>query len=167
MRVQLIRAQSKHTEFIYNLYCNESIKRGHGMHKNIPGPHWRNIIQGLYEGWQHIFIITNGVIPIGHVGFQDLSKEDRRAEVIVTITPDMQNQGIGYEALNQIIDLGLEPTKEGGLGLESLWAGIIEDNVASNKLFDKCGFTQSGSIPDYFRFGPKTLSRVMYHLRAS
>lgn len=166
MRVQLVRAQSKHTEFIYNLYCIESIKRGHGMHRNIPGPHWRNIIQGLFEGWQHIFIITYSSIPIGHIGFQDMSKEDRRAEVIVTVTPDMQQKGIGYEALQQIIDLGMEPVKEGGLGLESLWAGVVEDNVASVKLFEKCGFKPTGSIPDYFRFGSKALARSMYHLRA-
>lgn len=161
MRVQLVRAQTKHTEFVYNLYCIDSVKRGHGMHKNIPGPHWRSIIQGIYEGWQHIFIVTYGNIPVGHIGFQDASKEDRRAEVIITVTPDMQKRGVAYDALSQIIELGTDPHKEGGLGLESLWAGVIEDNVASLGLFKKCGFVLNGSIPGYYRFGSKVLSRMI------
>jgi len=166
MRVHLLRAQSKHTEFIYKLYCLEAVKRGHGLHKSIPGPQWRNIIQGLYDGWQHIFVITNGVVHIGHVAFQDYSKEDRRAEVVVSVTPDLHRRGVGYDALGLALDFGFESQKEGGLGLESVWAGTIEDNIASKALFEKSGFSKSGIIPGYFRYGARMFSRQLYHIQA-
>lgn len=166
MRVQLLRAQTKHTEFIYNLYCDERIKRGHGLHKAIPGPHWRNIIQGLFDGWQHIFVISNGVINVGHVAFQDFSKEDRRAEIIVTVTPDLHRKGVGGEALKQLIEFGFESQKEGGLGLENLWAGVVEDNEASLSMLDKVGFKHSGTIPSFYRFGSRVLNRTLLHLHS-
>lgn len=164
MRVQLLRAQSKHTEFIYNLYCNDTVKRGHGIHRPIPGPHWRNIIQGLYEGWQHIFVITNGLVPIGHVGFQDCSKDDRRAEVTISVTPDMHRKSVGTTALSLVLDIGTSPVKSGGLGLESIWAGVMEDNTASQGLFTQAGFEHMGEIPKFFRFGADFYSRKLFHL---
>lgn len=166
MRVQLLRAQTKHTEFVYNLYCNEKVKRGHGLHKSIPGPHWRNIIQGLYDGWQHIFVITNGVVNVGHIALQDYSKDDRRAEVIITVTPDLHRKGVGRAALKQIIEFAFDSPKEGGLGLDNMWAGIIEDNEASCALFESEGFKCYGHIPAFYRFGARSYARKFYQLQS-
>lgn len=166
MKVRLLRAQTKHTEFIYNLYCHEVVLRGHGLHRPIPGPHWRSIIQGIFDGWQHVYVIHNGVIPVGHVGFQSHSKEDRRAELVISITPDLHRRGIATTALDQALEHAFTSFKAGGLGLDVVWVGVISDNEPSIKLFNKAGFLYYGEIPHYFRFGAKTFSRRIYAARA-
>lgn len=138
--------------------------RGNGLHKPVPAHQWRDIIQGVHDGWQHIFIIQNGVQPVGHLGFQAVSKEDRRAEIVISIAPEMHRRGIGYAAMEQAMEMAFKPFKDGGLGLELIWAGVIEDNTASIALFEKSGFVASGSVTNFFRFGPKLLARNIYCL---
>lgn len=160
--VELLRAQTKHTQFIYDLYSDDKVMRAHGLHKPIPGPHWRKIIQGLYEGWQHIFIVMNGVVPVGHLGFQDHSSEDRRAEITLTIVPSMQRRGIGELALESGIEQAMNQFAQGGLGVECLYARIVEDNLPSRALFEKVGFRLSGQVPDFYRLGGRKYAQLFY-----
>ncbi len=161
-QVELQRAQAKHTQFIYDLYCDDKIQRAHGLHRTIPGPHWRKILQGLYDGWQHVFVITNGVALAGHLGFQDVSSEDRRGEITLTVVPGQQRRGIGELALEEAVELATKPHNQGGLGLECVWARIVEDNIPSCRLFEKVGFTRTGHIPDYYRLGGRKYAQLFY-----
>lgn len=163
-KVKLVKAQPKNTQFIYDLYCREQVLRGHGLHKSIPAPHWKSIIEGIVPGWENNYIIVQGAAYLGHALFQDYSKYDRRSEIVISVLPEMQNKGLGTGALKEMIKIAKAPTQEGGLGLECVWAGIIEDNIASRKLFERHKFCESGRVPNYFRFGSKRLARCMYTL---
>lgn len=161
-KVKLIKAQPKHTQFIYDLYCREQVLRGHGLHRNFPAPWWKSVIEGLIPGWEHCFLIAQGAAYLGHAGFQDYSKEDKRAEIALAVVPEMQNKGLGTGAMKCLVELAKLPCSEGGLGLGCLYASIIEDNFPSRKLFERYGFHHNGNIPNYYRFGSKRLCRTLY-----
>lgn len=161
-RINLTPAQPKHTQFIYDLYSREQILRGHGLHKPFPGPFWKAVIEGMIPGWESCFLITQGAAFLGHIGLQDFSREDRRAEIGIAVLPEMQNKGLGSGALRCLIDLAKKPLAEGGLGIECLVASVIEDNVPSSKLFKKFRFFHNGTIPNFYRFGSKRLAKYQY-----
>jgi RimJ/RimL family protein N-acetyltransferase len=162
--VQLLPAKTKHTQFIYDLYSDPQVMKGHGHHKPIPGPHWRNIIQGLYDGWKHIYILAIGSAYVGHAGFQDHSPEDKRAEIAITVLPSMQRRGIAHDALNEMLDLGFDSVSKGGLGLDCIWAGVHSENEPARRLFEKCGFRAVGEIPEFFRLEHRKVGRVFYYI---
>jgi len=160
--VTLTVAKPRNTQFIYDLYCKDQILKGHGLHKAIPAPYWKSVIEGTLPGFENVFLVTQGAAFLGHVGFQNLSKDDRHAEIAIAIIPDMQGKGIATGAMKCVVDLAKKSQDQGGLGLDTLYAWVIEDNTPSARLFQRYGFVHSGTIPMYFRYGSKRLSRMLY-----
>ena len=120
------------------------------------------MVDHFIPGWEHQFLITRGVVSLGHCGLQDWSKEDRRAELIVSVLPDQWSRGIAYAAVEDLLDFAMTPPTEGGLGIEMVHVGIFEENKASIRLFEeKLGFSRIGELPGYFRYGPRRYSRIM------
>ena len=160
-KVKLTPAETKHTQFVFDLHRDPRVMKGHGMHEPISPPMWRNIIQGIYPGWEVNYIISRGAAQLGFVCLQDLSKADRRAQLMISIAPEFWGKRIAQEALADFIDYAMEKPAEGGLGVECLWAGIFEENVASIHLFQKMGFDTQGRIPNYYRYGSRRFARVL------
>lgn len=59
----------------------------------------------------------------------------------IRVSPTYQGRGIGAEALKYMTDFCFVKTE-----LQRLQAEIHVDNVASQKIFEKCGYTQEGLI---------------------
>lgn len=156
--MNFLHAQPKHTQFLYDLYCDKNVQKGHGIHHPIPGPRWRDVIQGLYEGWQHIYIVFLGVAPVAHIGLQDWSPEDRRAELSFAIHPSFQKQQIGSRMVKQFVDEVC--IKE--LSLACIWARTPSYNLPSRKVMEKAGLVQSGELKDYYRYSGSRHSQIIY-----
>lgn len=135
---------------------------GNGFHKPIPAPEWRNVVTGLYEGFQHTFLIMNGVVKAGHIGIQNLSREDRRAEISIAVLPALQNRGIATEALEQVMKLAFNQPADGGLGLQLVLAYVVSENIASQKLFLAENFKLEATIPGYHRINGRRVDRQIY-----
>lgn len=160
--VKLIRAQSRHAHFLYSLYEKQEVTRGLGLHRPPPAQFWRNLLTGLYEGWENNFIVMQGQLSVGYIGIQDLSKDDRRGDVIIAIHPDSQRKGLGSAALVELIELCADTAARGGLGLHHLFASVVSDNESSMSMFTKVGFNRAAEIPHYYRFNGTTYSRVVF-----
>lgn len=159
---KLVRAQTKHTQFLYDLYCDKSVQQGHGTHSSIPGKYWRDVIMGHYDGYQHVYIMMLGVLPVGHATFQGYSSEDRRAEVAFSVLPSMQRRGIATRALADMMELAVMPVRDGGLALSCIWAVTPSYNLGSAAVLRSAGFVQTGEIPNYYRYGGTRHARLIF-----
>lgn len=72
----------------------------------------------------------------------------RRAEVGIVIKTAYRRQGIAYNALRL-----LERHCFRLLGIHQLYAYIRTDNTASLRLFEKLGYTHSGTLKDWLHTG--------------
>lgn len=166
MLIKLIKAQPVDTSFLYDLHADKRVMRGHGEHVPVSAREWRNIISGLYEGYQHTFVIASvsseTSIRLGYIGLHAWSREDRRASVTVSVLPDWQHQGVASAALSMLMELVKTPVEEGGLGLQLVLAHIVGDNVSSRKLFESAGFSHKATVPSFYKMCGRRIDQVIY-----
>ncbi len=83
--------------------------------------------------------------PVGFIDLYDFNPKHRRAGIGIVIFSDKQKRkGYATEALKLLIKYSFS-----FLDLHQLYAGIIEDNLASLKLFEKQGFLKTGEKKDW------------------
>lgn len=76
---------------------------------------------------------------IGIVELYNLSWKNRRAELSIIIKSSVRGMGYGYEALNNILELGFYE-----LGLNRIWLRVLEYNRRAIELYKRVGFVQEG-----------------------
>lgn len=77
----------------------------------------------------------------------------------IKIDQEHSNQGVGSEVVSSIIDFA-----KNELNLHSLRVTIYEDNISSQKLFTKFGFTYDGKIKDLFYGTHGWMTHELYSL---
>lgn len=70
-----------------------------------------------------------------------LIENDRMASVAVRLSPACQGKGYGTEALDAITRFCFEHTE-----LQRLWTEVHTENIASQKMLEKCSYTREGLI---------------------
>jgi RimJ/RimL family protein N-acetyltransferase len=82
---------------------------------------------------------SDGIILIGMVGLENISWENRNAEISIILNPDYQHKGYGTQAVDLLLDQGFNY-----LNLENIYAECYECNPAlgfwhkmTNKYADK------------------------------
>lgn len=103
-----------------------------------------------------------GPLPVGYVGVQDSSKDDRRGELTIAVRPEMQRKGLGEAAIRELVELGGDTAVKGGLGLHHLFASTMSDNTGSRALFEKVGFEKVAEIPNFFRFSGLVYNKIVF-----
>ncbi len=81
-----------------------------------------------------IFLKENGKM-IGTVGFTTINLHKNTASVGYVLNSKYWGQGIAKEALEKLIEFGFKT-----LDLDTLFAKFIEENYASKRVLEKCGF---------------------------
>ena len=104
-----------------------------------------NAQQDLYAtGQLRLIIEADGEsrqgIAAGAVDLFDIDPVNRRAGIGILITGEHRNQGIATEAVEAMIGYATDT-----LHLHQLYCNISEDNIQSIRLFEKIGFTRSGT----------------------
>lgn len=85
---------------------------------------------------------------LGLIDVFDFEPNHKRAGIgIVILDEDQRNKGIGAEAITLLINYLYET-----LGLQQVYANILEDNLSSLHLFKKLGFQVVGVKKDWVRF---------------
>lgn len=102
-------------------------------------------INNLINDTKNVKFIID-VRNIGAVGLASLTKIDyknRTATINIKLKNDnnVRNKGIGYKAIKMLIDYAFNE-----LNLNCLYANILIYNIASQKLFEKCGFVLEGTL---------------------
>ena len=70
-----------------------------------------------------------------------LIENNRMASIAVRLSPACQGRGYGTEALNAITNFCFEHTE-----LQRLWTEVHIENIASQRMLEKCSYTREGFI---------------------
>lgn len=85
---------------------------------------------------------------IGTIDIYNLEIFHQRASIGIMIAPEYQKNGYATEALKCILQYS-----KNILGLRQMVAYVSTDNIRSIKLFENCGFVQSGTLKQWHRSG--------------
>jgi RimJ/RimL family protein N-acetyltransferase len=99
-----------------------------------------------------VFVLVNNHTHkvIGHVGLYNIDQNIRKAEYGILIgDKDSRGKGYGVQCTNYMINYAFNK-----LNLNRVVALVITDNIASKKMFLKCGFNIEGTmIEDNYKNG--------------
>ncbi len=123
------------------------------------------LIQTMLDGFEKrdsiIWSITlkNDPKLIGTIGFWRMKKEDFRVEVGYLIHADFWQKGITYEALQPVLAYAFKV-----MNCHSIEAVIDPQNVASERLLQKCGFVKEAHFKENCFWDGRFLDSVVYSL---
>lgn len=93
---------------------------------------------------EDLFLICDNGVPIGHIGLYKINKQSHNAEIGILIgSPNLHGKGYGRQSTKALTEFGFKE-----LGLHKITALVLEENIASCKMFEKCGYKQEGLLID-------------------
>lgn len=79
---------------------------------------------------------------IGEIMLTDIDMKNGNAEIHIKIlNNEFKNKGYGTDSVNTLVSYAFDE-----LRLNCIHCTVREDNIASNKLFKKCGFSYEGTL---------------------
>lgn len=96
---------------------------------------------------------------LGIIGFYRIQPENYRAEIGYMILPEFQGKGIITEAIEVLLSYGFN-----AMSLHSVEAVIDPDNIASEKVLQKCNFTKEAHFRENEFYGGKFWDSVVYSI---
>lgn len=91
-----------------------------------------------------LFLICDKGNPIGHIGLYKIDNQSHNAEIGILIgSPNLHGKGYGTQSTKALTEFGFNE-----LGLHRITAFVLEENMASCKMFEKCGYKQEGLLVD-------------------
>lgn len=94
---------------------------------------------------------------IGIIDLYEISAQNRNAFVGIYVMPKFRKSGFGEESIEILKKYAFYV-----LNLNQLGAKIVYNNKGSINLFKKCGFIQSGMLPDWIQSGSKTMDLYLF-----
>jgi ribosomal-protein-alanine N-acetyltransferase len=101
--------------------------------------------------WQNVFYSNDGIYfaiarkdnnqLIGSLGFSGYIRHHNRVELSYDLSKDYWRQGITNKAINAIVKYGFET-----MNFNRIEAFTVTENIASEKLLEKCGFKKEGLL---------------------
>lgn len=125
----------------------------------------RHQLEKLLDDWNDgtesfVFAVRYEGELIGLVNMDGLDWTNSHAEIGIALTrPDARGRGLAGEALQLLMRYAYQE-----LGLQRLWARIIEDNQASLRLFERMGFQREGRLRGHVLRGGKHRDMLIYGL---
>jgi diamine N-acetyltransferase len=118
-----------------------------------------NSAQDIYSTKQIRLIITNqdDLSAIGSVDLFEFSPKHQRAGVGILVEEEHRGKGYALEALQLIDEYALTV-----VGIRNLFCNILEDNVESQRLFEKAGYVEVGRKIKWFNDQVDWLDEIMY-----
>ena len=120
-----------------------------------------NSHKDIYEVKQlRLVICKNDKSPVGLIDLYDFEPKHRRAAIGIIIK-NKKDRGNGYarEALELLSDFCFSH-----LELHQIYANVGIDNVPSQHLFEKAGFTRAGHKKDWNLINGKFRDELLYQL---
>ncbi|MGI6320000.1 MAG: GNAT family N-acetyltransferase [Bacteroidales bacterium] len=96
---------------------------------------------------------------IGTIDLFDFDPQHKRAGIGILIDEDFQNQGYGFQTLEEIKDYS-----KNTLGLHQLYCNIAINNKNSISLFEKSGFVQCGLKKDWLLIDNQWIDEIKLQL---
>jgi len=96
---------------------------------------------------------------LGTIGFYRIQPENYRAEIGYMIVPEFQGKGIVSESIQRLVQYAFDEMK-----LHSVEAVIDPDNIASEKVLQKCNFVKEAHFKENEFYGGKFWDSVIYSI---
>lgn len=139
--------------------------------KYIPRP----LVKNNDDALEHIAMIEEKIVTniginwgitlkenpklLGIIGFYRMQPENYRAEIGYMLLPEFHGKGIIPEAVTELVKFGFNNLK-----LHSIEAVIDPDNLASEKVLEKCGFIKEAHLKEAEFWEGQFLDKVIYSL---
>lgn len=139
--------------------------------KYIPRP----LVKTTEDALEHVAMIEEKIVTnvginwgitlkgnskvLGIIGYYRMQPENYRAEIGYMLLLDFHGKGIISEAVNRLITYGFDDLK-----LHSIEAVIDPENIASEKVLQKCGFVKEAHLKEAEFYEGKFLDKVIYSL---
>lgn len=108
------------------------------------------------DSGRFVICLSDSDSVVGFVDYFELDLLNRRCGVGLMVLNESRRHGFGTRALNLLARyMGRD------LGLHSLWAVIGAENAASQHAFRAAGFTESGRLHDWVRYGDRFTAAIL------
>lgn len=111
------------------------------------------------EGINWAITLKNDSKLIGLIGHYRIKPEHFRAEIGYMLLPEFHGKGIIVEAIKETVKYGFEIMK-----LHSIEAVIDPENLASEKVLQKCGFVKEAHFKENEYYEGRFLDSVIYSI---
>lgn len=130
-------------------------------------PYSRSTLQKYLESVQDIFsdkqlrlVIMQNNVPVGMIDLFDYEPFHQRAGIGILIADEInRNSGLAFDAIET-----LKQYCKKQLGIRILFCNILENNIPSLRLFEKCGFKLCGSKPNWHRSGDELINEQFFQI---
>lgn len=99
---------------------------------------------------------------IGQIAFFLVDSKNHFAEIEYCIGSDFQCRGYATEATKAVIQFGFEQ-----MNLHKVQICTKENNIASKRVIEKCGFTYEGTLRDFFYMNGTYTGRLYFSILKS
>jgi len=107
-----------------------------------------------------LYLVRHESVPCGLVGLADIDPADRIAMVWYFLGDErLKGQGIVPAAVRQLTRVAFTE-----ISLASLYAWVMEDNVASRRVLEKCGFRECGRFRNAACSNGSQVDRIYFDL---
>lgn len=80
----------------------------------------------------------------GTIGFNEIADAHERAEIAYDLAPALWNRGVATRACSAVTAWALQ-----ALGLRRVQATVLDTNLASCRVLERCGFCREGLLASY------------------
>jgi ribosomal-protein-alanine N-acetyltransferase len=141
---------------LFTIFSDSDVLRYYGMEPHTSSSETEQMLAGMIEGVESGAVIRWGIVTketsdlIGTIGFHNRAPRHRRAEIGYEIHPDYWRHGYATEALQAAL------TYAGQTGeMERIGAIVFTENIASQQMLEKNGFSREGTLHRYMRQGDR------------
>lgn len=122
---------------------------------------WFENIQNNVNRLDFAFWENQELVAMG--GLTGLDGDTLKAELYIFVNPTIQLKGIGTQATRLLCDYGFS-----NMGLNKIFLITNEDNIAAQKVYEKCGFVKEGQLRNEYKTSEGIfMDRIYYGLLKS
>ena len=129
----------------------------------------RAFIRDVQEGYRRHCEFIWGIcprnvnsFPIGTCRLFELSPDEGHCEVSYLIHPDFKRRGVASEAVERLVRYAFEE-----LGFQTVFARCAAENIASERVMQKCGMTLEKTLPRHIELHGAWHDFLLYSIKRS
>lgn len=161
--VRLRQLHSEDTKDFYHFLCNENVRTfisDEDIPENIEAAktelmYWASLYTMLKSIYWAVATPDNKLI--GTCGFNTWNRTHKRAEISYDLSYDYWGQGIMTKVVEAITKFAFD-----NMQVQRVQATVAEDNVASIRLLEKCGYQKEGLLVKFGLLHGKEKNFYMY-----
>lgn len=148
---------------LFTIFSDPNVLRYYGMEPHTSIVETEQMLTGMLEGIESGSVMRWGIVTkdssdlIGTIGFHNRSLRHRRAEVGYEIHPDYWRHGYATEALQAALVYAAQSGQ-----MERVGAIVFTENVASQQMLERNGFSREGTLRRYMRQGDRAYDVHVY-----